>query len=200
MMRRSPLCQVFEEEEGRTMAQAVVKISAKRQVRMTEAEELKAKLREARSLIVTDYRGLTVAEITELRRELRKVSVEYRVVKNTLANLATQELGIEALQPYLVGPTAVAIGYGDLLAATKVLSTFAKNTPALQIKVGLVDGRVLQKEEVLAIADLPSREVLRAQIVGALQIPLTKLMGLLTAPLRELVYVLETRGKDSGAD
>jgi large subunit ribosomal protein L10 len=182
------------------MAQAAVKISAKQQMRIAEVEELKAKLREARGLIVTDYRGLTVAEITELRRELRKVSVEYRVVKNTLAALATQELGIPELHPHLVGPTAVAIGYGDLVAATKVLSTFAKNTPALQIKAGLVDGRVLQKEEVVAIADLPSREVLRARIVGALQAPLTTLMGLLATPLRELAYVLEARGKGSGAD
>jgi len=182
------------------MTEAAVKISARRQVRIAEVEELKAKLRGARGFILTDYRGLTVAEITELRRELRKVLVEYRVVKNTLASLATQELGMEELQPYLAGPTAVAIGYGDLVAATKVLSTFAKNTPALQIKAGLVDGRVLQKEEVVAIADLPSREVLRARIVGALQAPLTTLMGLLTAPLRELVYVLEARGKGSGAD
>lgn len=181
------------------MAQAAVKVSAKRQVRIAGVEGLKARLREAKGFILTDYRGLTVAEIGELRRELRKVAAEYRVVKNTLARLATEQLGISELHPYLVGPTAVAIGYGDLVAATRVLSTFAKTTPALQIKAGLVDGRVLQREEVAAIADLPPREVLRARIVGALQAPLSTLVGLLAAPLREVVYILEARGKGAEA-
>lgn len=172
-------------------------ISAKRQGRIESVERLRAKFQQAKSFLLTDYRGLTVAEITELRRRLRETQAEYRVIKNTLALRAAKDLGLHGLDGYLEGPTGVALGHGELVDTLKVLSTFAKHTPALTIKVGYVDGRVISREEVLRMAELPSREVLRAQIVGAIQGPLTKLVYLLAGPAQELVYVVEARRQQS---
>ncbi|MGH7424160.1 MAG: 50S ribosomal protein L10, partial [Candidatus Methylomirabilales bacterium] len=107
----------------------MVRVSAKRQARIGEVERLEARLRNAKSLILTEYRGLTVAEITELRRALRGGSAEYRVIKNSLTQRAADALGIRGLAPYLVGPTAVAFTSGDPVAAAKILTAFSKRTP-----------------------------------------------------------------------
>ncbi|MFQ5882769.1 MAG: 50S ribosomal protein L10 [Candidatus Methylomirabilales bacterium] len=168
----------------------MIRVSAGRQVRVEEVERLKARLREAKSLILTDYRGLTVAEITELRRALHQAAAKYRVVKNNLTQLAAQELGIQGLHRYLEGPTAVAFGYGDVVATAKVLSTFAKKAPVLQIKAGVVDGRVLPKDEVLAMVELPPREVMLARLAGLMQAPLRGLVSALSGSLRGFVVGL----------
>ena len=169
----------------------MVRVSARRQARVEEVKRLTGRLREATSVILTDYRGLTVAQVTELRRALREASAEYRVVKNSLTQLAARELGIQELERYLEGPTAIALSDGDLIAAAKILTTYSKKVPVLQIKAGLVDGRVLPKEEVVALAELPPREVLVGRLMGLMVAPLRGLVGGLASSLRGFVVGLD---------
>ncbi|MFQ5657591.1 MAG: 50S ribosomal protein L10 [Candidatus Methylomirabilales bacterium] len=178
----------------------MVRVSARRQTRIEEVKRLTGKLREATSVILTDYRGLTVAQVTELRRALREASAEYRVVKNSLTQLAARELGIQELERYLEGPTAMAFSDGDLVVAAKVLTTYSKKVPVLQIKAGVVDGRVLPKEEVVALAELPPREVLLGRLMGLMVAPLQGLVGGLAGSLRGFVVGLDqVRQKREGA-
>jgi large subunit ribosomal protein L10 len=176
------------------------RISAKRQARVAQVERLKERLRDARSLILTEYRGLTVAEITELRRALREGAAEYRVVKNSLTRRAAHELGIQELDRYLEGPTGVAFSAGDLVAAAKILAAFSKRAPVLQVKAGLVDGRVFPREEVLAMAELPPREVMLARLMGLMVTPLQGLGAVLSGSLRAMVVGLDqVRQKKEGS-
>ncbi len=169
----------------------MVRATARQQGRIEEVERLKERFREAKCLILTDYRGLTVAEITELRRALREASAQYRVVKNSLTQRAAHELGIRDLDPYLEGPTAVAFTAGDLVATAKALTAFSKKAPVLRVKAGLVDGRVLPREEVLAIAELPPREVMVARLMGLMMAPLQGLGGVLAWTLRGFVVSVD---------
>lgn len=179
----------------------MVRVSARRQARVEEVERLKERLRDAKSMVLTDYRGLTVAEITALRQALREVSAEYRVVKNSLAQLAAQELGIVELERYLKGPTAVAFGSGDLVATAKILTAFSKKAPVLQVKAGVVDGQLLPREEVLAMAELPPREVMLARLLGVMAAPLRGLVTVLSGSLRGLVVGLDqVRQKREGIE
>jgi large subunit ribosomal protein L10 len=152
--------------------------------------ELKEKLAGAQSAVLTDFRGLSVADITELRTLLRKSAVEYRVVKNTLARLAVQDTALSGLGPYLEGPTAIAISTTDPVAASKILSTWAKGRPTFAIKAGIVEGKVVGPAEIAALGDLPPREVLLARLAAAFQAPIRQAAGVLAAPLRALVTVL----------
>jgi len=158
-------------------------------------EELKARLAGVTTAVLTEYRGLTVKQLSELRKQLKAASAEYRVVKNRLARIAIEGSSLAGLRPHLSGPTGVVLGRRDPAAVAKTLSAFARANPALQLRVGVIDGQVLQPQELRAVADLPSREALRGQVVGTIQGPLAGLVGLLTAPQRELVYVLAERGK-----
>lgn len=169
----------------------MVRVSAKRQARGEEIERLKERLRKAKSMVLTDYRGLTVADITALRQALREASAEYRVVKNSLTQRAIRDLGIGELEPYLKGPTALAFSSGDLVATAKVLTAFSKKLPVLQVKAGLIDGQVFPREEVLAMAELPPREVMVARLVGVMAAPLRGLLATLSGPLRGLVVGLD---------
>lgn len=172
---------------------------ARRAEKEATVQELREKLLKARSAILTDYRGLTVADMTTLRGLLRKGNVEYRVVKNTLARRATAETPLASLADYLRGPTAIAVSTGDPVAPSRILSTFARANPNLALKAGFVEGKVLGRDQVLALADLPSREVLLARLVGNLQGPGTRVAGLLRAPLAKLVAVLRARGAQGPA-
>ena len=163
-------------------------------------EELKARLSGAKAAVLTEYRGLTVQQLSDLRKQLRTASAEYRVVKNRLARIAVAGSPLEALRKHLTGPTGLVIVRRDPIAAAKTLSTFAKTAPALALKIGIIDGQVLDPKDLRAVADLPSREVLRSQIIGAVQGPLAQLVGLLRAPHRELAYVLAERGKAAAAE
>ncbi len=176
------------------------RVSARRQARVEKVERLKEKLREAKGFILTDYRGLTVAEISELRRALRKTAVEYRVVKNSLTQLAARAVGLQELERYLEGPTAVAFTSEDPVATAKMLTAFSKRAPSLQIKAGLVDGRVLPREEVLALAELPPREVMLARVVGLMVAPLQGLASVLSGSLRRFVIAMDqVRQKKEGS-
>ncbi|MBI3003773.1 MAG: 50S ribosomal protein L10, partial [candidate division NC10 bacterium] len=143
------------------------------------------------SAVLTDFRGLSVADLTELRRQLREGQVEFRVVKNTLARRATAAVGLTSLHPLLEGPTAIAFGRGDPLAPSRLLSRAARALPHLQIKGGVLEGKVVSREEVLALAALPPRPVLLSRLVGVLQAPITRLAGALGGTLRGLVVTLD---------
>jgi len=155
-------------------------------------QELRQKISDSSFLILADFRGLKVSEATELRAELRKAGVEYRVVKNTLTTLAVREAGLSELEPYLKGPTAIAFGLNDPVAPAKLLTEFAKTNKNLNIKVGVVEGKVIDLDGIKALAELPSREVLLGKVAGAFQAPIASWVNVLQAPIRSLVYVLDS--------
>ena len=163
-------------------------------------EELRKRLGGATAAVLTEYRGLTVHQISELRKQLKAASAEYRVVKNRLARVAIEGSPLAALRPHLTGPIGVVIARKDPAAVAKTLQGFAKTNPALQLRVGVVDGQLLDPQGLKAVADLPSREVLRSQLVGAIQGPLGQLVGLLQAPQREITFILAERGKQAPAE
>lgn len=160
--------------------------------------ELRERLCAARGAVLTDFRGLSVAEITELRTLLRKGAVEYTVVKNTLARRAIRDTELAGLAPYFEGPTAVAISRTDPVAASRILSAWGKGRPALPFKGGVVEGRIVGPAEVAGLASLPSREVLLACVASAFQTPLQGLVNVLGGPLRALVTVLERVRQQKG--
>jgi large subunit ribosomal protein L10 len=165
------------------------------QEKVESIEALRSRLDGAKTVLLTEYRGLTVQQLSDLRRQLRAISAEYKIVKNRLARIAISTSELDVVREHLKGPTGLIIGKDDPVTVAKTLHTFARTNQALVIKAGYVEGRVLPAEELKALADLPSKEALRGQLVGALQGPLTQLVGLLTAPQREIAYVLEQRGK-----
>lgn len=143
--------------------------------------QLTEKVKAAQSIVLADYRGLTVEQDTALRNALRAAGVEYKVVKNTLTSFAMKENGLEGLDPYLNGPTAMAISSTDVVAPAKVLAEFAKKFEKLEIKAGVVEGKVVDVDVIKALAELPSREVLIARLLGSLNAPMTKLAVALNA-------------------
>ena len=167
------------------------------QEKIEAVEDLKARLDGVKTVLLTEYRGLTVQQISELRKQLRAVSAEYKVVKNRLAKIAVSASELEVLKPRLTGPIALVVSKGDPVAVTKAVSTFARTNQALTIKGGYVDGQFMQPDALKALSELPSKEALRAQLVGAISGPLTQLVSLLQAPQRELAYILAERGKDA---
>jgi len=157
----------------------------------TAIDELREKLGTARSAVLTDFRGLSVAEITELRTLCRKSAVEYKVVKNTLAKIAIKDTELQGLAACLEGPTAVAFSREDPMAPSRVLTTWGKSRPTFAIKGGVVEGRVVSPEEIKALATLPPREVLLAQVAGAFNAPIQALVNVLAGPIRALASVLD---------
>ncbi|MDR6226973.1 50S ribosomal protein L10 [Desmospora profundinema] len=130
------------------------------------------KLESSKTTVLTDYRGLTVAEMNELRKRLREAGVEYQVLKNTMTRRATAETNYSELDEHLVGPTAIAFSTDDVVAPAKVLHQFAKDHKNLEIKAGIVEGRVVGVDELKALADLPSREGLLSMLLSVLQAPM----------------------------
>ena len=165
------------------------------QEKVESVEALKQRLGTAKTGVLTEYRGLSVQQMSELRKQLKGAAAEYKVLKNRLARLAVKGSSLDALGTHFKGPTGLVFTKQDPVAVAKALQAFVRTNPQLQIKLGLVEGRVVQPAELKALADLPSKEQLRSQIVGAVQGPMAQLVSLLQAPLRELVYVLEARGK-----
>lgn len=152
--------------------------------------ELTQKIKDAKSLVLADYRGLTVEQDTELRNALRKAGVDYKVVKNTLTNFAMKENGLGDIENYLNGPTAMAISTTDPVAPAKVLSEFAKKYDKLELKAGVVEGKVIDLEGVKALAELPPREVLIARVLGSFNAPISGLVNVLNGNIRGLVVAL----------
>jgi large subunit ribosomal protein L10 len=128
--------------------------------------ELHDKFARAVSAVLTDFRGLTVQELTDLRQQLREASLELAVVKNTLARLAVQDTAFERLSPYLKGPTSITFSYRDMVAPARVLSAYVKRQPKLAVRAGLFEGEIIPAEKIAEIADLPPRDVILAQALA----------------------------------
>jgi len=157
--------------------------------------ELKEKLSRAKSVVLADNKGLTVAEMTNLRRELRAVGAELKVAKNTLIRIAAREVGIEGLDTYLHGPTTLAFSYDDETAAPKKLKEIfeKEKEPKLVVKGGILESRVIDARGVKELADLPSKEVLLAQVLGGIQAPLQGVAGAINGLLASFAYALDAR-------
>jgi len=168
--------------------------------KVTTVEDLKTRLRGVTSVFLTEYRGLTVHQLSELRRQLRTVSAEYKVVKNRLARLAVSSSDLAAMTPHLTGPTGFIIARDEPVAVAKTIQTFTRTVPALALKAGFVEGQLLGPDDLKALADLPSKAIVRSQLVGAVQGPMAQLAGLLERVQSDLVYVLEQRGKDAAEE
>lgn len=171
-------------------------IEAKKQV----VDEIKERLEKIQGAVLTDYRGLNVAEVTELRTKLREAGIEFKVLKNTLTRIAAHQVGLQDLDSYLEGPTAIAFGIDDPVAPAKILSEFAKAHKDLEIKAGILENKVIDAEGVKALADLPSREVLLAKVLGAMQSPMYGFAGSLQGVLRNFVYALDAVREKKAAE
>jgi len=163
-------------------------------------KELKEKFQEAKVAVFTDYRGLTVAEVTRLRQKLREAGCVFKVAKNTLTEKVVKELGYEGVESFLEGQTAIAFGIQDPVAPAKVLSDFIREARKMEIKGGLLEGRVITAEGVKGLASLPSREVLLARVLGGMQAPLYGFVTVLQGTLRSFVYALEALRKQRAGE
>jgi large subunit ribosomal protein L10 len=159
--------------------------------------ELAERLKSSPNLLVADYRGLSMPEIDELRTKLLETGARFSVVKNTLTRLAAEQAGVDALLELIDGPTAIAFidADGDPAAAAKILNDTSRTHDVLAIRGGLLEGDTVGDAEIKRLATLPPADVLRAQLAGAVAAPLTTIVGLFTAPLRDLVNVLDARIK-----
>lgn len=153
--------------------------------------DIKEKISASSSIVVTDYRGLNVEEVTELRSKLRKEGIEYKVLKNNLVKRAYLDSGIEGFDDVLKGPTAVAFST-DAVAPSRILFEFLEKHKNLQVKGGLLEGKILSVDELEALANLPSKEVLLGQVVGVFAAPLQKAVSLFAAPMRDFVGAVNT--------
>jgi large subunit ribosomal protein L10 len=156
--------------------------------------ELAERLRASDTLIVADYRGLTMSEIDGVRTKLLEHGARFTVVKNTLTKRAAEQAGLVELNEFLDGPTAIAfVGDGDMVAVARTLNDTARQTKVLELKGGILQGRPMSAEEVQTLATLPPLDVLQGQVLGAVVGPLNAIVGLFAAPLRELVGVVDAR-------
>lgn len=167
----------------------------------TSVAELKDSLTRSKMTIVSDYRGLTVKEITDLRRQLQKVDADYTVAKNTLVKVALKgdELGNQ-LAPLLKGPTALAVSYGDPVAPAKILVDFMKKAKKTELRGGVLEGKAVGADQVKAIAELPSREQLVAKLLGTMQAPISGFVRVLAGVPNNLVYALEAIRKQKAGE
>ena len=152
---------------------------AKVELKQPIVQEISEMINGAQSVVVVDYRGLTVAKDTQLRKQLREAGVSYKVYKNTLVNRAVEGTEFESLRDSLEGPNAFAVSTEDATAPARVLAEFAKKAPNLEIKAGVVEGTFYDAEGMKAIASVPSREVLLSKLLGSIQSPITNLARVL---------------------
>ncbi|HEY3247674.1 MAG TPA: 50S ribosomal protein L10 [bacterium] len=159
--------------------------------KVQQTEAIRKRLQRSGAIIFTDFRGLNVGEIAALREKLRAAGVEYKVVKNTLLGRAAESLGIDGLDPYLEGPTAAAFAGDDPVAPAKILADYIRAARKLEVKGGLVEGRILTADQIKQLAELPSKPELLAKALGSIVSPLYGLMGVMTGLQRNLVYALD---------
>ena len=158
--------------------------------------EIKELLSSAKSVVLVDYCGLTVAEDTKLRRSMREANVKYTVVKNTLLRIAAKDAGIEGMDEFLEKNTAIAVAPEDPVAVAKIIVDFAKEHKALEVKAGVLDGKIISSDEIKALAELPSKDVLLAKMLGSMMSPVSGLANVLQGTIRNFVYVLDAVRKE----
>lgn len=168
-------------------------IRPEKAAKVAEIQEL---LVNSKCTILVDFCGLTVAQDTALRRQMREAGVTYNVVKNTLLRIAAQQAGIEGLEPSLEKNTAIAAAPEDPVAVAKTICEFAKQNKALQVKVGILDGKVITAEEIKALAELPPKEVLVAKLLGSMNAPISGFVQVLQGTIRKVVYALDAVRKE----
>jgi len=156
-------------------------LSKSRQLKEIKVAEIKEKLEKAQGVVLSQYQGLNVEDDTLLRKNLREAGVEYKVYKNTLVILAAKELGIEGIVPYLQGSISLAFGYEDATVGARVLNEFAKTHKKLELKAGIIQGKIFNGAEVNALASIPPRDVLIAKLLGSFKAPLSNLAYLLNS-------------------
>ena len=162
--------------------------------------ELRALVGQTKAAILTDYRGLSVAEMTELRKKLRDVDAEYRVVKNTLFKLAAGDtMPIAEMGEFLTGPTAIGFAKADPVAVAKILLDYARDHKAMSVKAGVMDGRILSAAQVESLSKVPPREVLLSQMIGSLQSPISGFVGTLSGIISNFVFTLQAIADKQGA-
>ena len=170
------------------------------ETKKTVVAEITDKLNRAQSVVLIDYRGLTVSEVTDLRNQFRKAGVEYAVLKNTRLTLAARDLNIENLEEHLKGPTAVAFGYEDPVAPAKIITEYIKKNKKISVKCGMIDKKVVDVAGVTALAELPPREVLIAKMMGSMNAPITGFVGVLSGVMRKFVYAVEAVRKQKAGE
>jgi ribosomal protein L10 len=163
----------------------------KKEEKIQVVSELQDKFQRAKGIIFTDYRGLTVEEMSDLRRRLRASALEYRVVKNTLAKRAAEGTPVDSAKDVFSGPVGIAVSYDDPVILTKKVFEFVKSSEKLKIKGGVIEGGVCSPQELKTISELPSREVLLSMFINVLQSPLSKFASALRATLTRFVYAME---------
>lgn len=164
--------------------------------------ELKEKFQTAKSVVLADNKGLSVAQAVKLRKEAKAQNVEFKVAKNTLIRIAARELGIEGLDPVLEGPTVLVFSFNEEATAAKLVKDFVgkDKNPKLEMKAGVLEGRVLDVNGVKELADLPTKEVLVAQIIAGVQAPLAGVVGAVNGILAQVVYAIDARIRQLDGD
>ncbi len=171
--------------------------TARKEEAVAELQEL---IDRSSAVILTDYRGLSVSALTNLRAQLRGADAEYHIAKNTLTTLAARNAGVEGLEPSLEGPTALTFAFGDPAAPAKVLNDFARTSRMLSIKAGLLNKRPISAADVQSLATIEPREVLIAKVLGGLNSPIASLVGVLNASISSIAYVLQARIDQLGGE
>ncbi|HEU4792142.1 MAG TPA: 50S ribosomal protein L10 [Nitrolancea sp.] len=166
--------------------------------KVQEVAEIAELLRTASLAVLTDYRGLSVADLQRLRAELRPHESEFRVMKNTLAGLAADQVGLGDIRPLLEGPTAMVIATAEPVAPAKVINDFVRTSKILKVKGAVLEGQVISAADIERLATLPPREVLLGKVVAGIQSPLYGLVGVLSGTIRSLAYVLQARAEQLG--
>lgn len=161
-------------------------------------EEIKERLDSAQVAILTEFQGLNVAEITELRKQFREAGVDYKVYKNTLASIAARELGVDGVDEYLVGTTALAFSKEDPVAPAKVAKDFGAKHQNFKVKAGILDNKVISSDDVISLASIPPREVLVGMLLGGMQAPISGLLSVLQGPIRNLAFALKDLARQKG--
>jgi len=155
--------------------------------------ELQKQIEQCKGAVLTNFRGLKVEQMNQIRQRLREEKITFHVVKNTLMKLASKGTDLEKINRYFDGPTAMAISYGNPITLIKIILDFVKTQPALEIKIGLIEGEVVVPGEMKGLASLPSREVLFAQILGGIQMPAAQICGTIHGLFQQVLGVLEAR-------
>lgn len=154
---------------------------------------IKEKFQKAKEVIVTDYRGLSVKDISDLRNELRKAGIEYKIYKNTLANIAVTDEPFKGVTQYFEGPTAFAFDYENEVEAAKILTNYAKEQKVLKIKGGVIEGQVVDVNAIKQYASMPSREELLAKVFGSFRAPVQQITTVIAAPMQGFMNILKAK-------